>query len=380
MKKNEQNKKNEGYYWGHGTGDVGWAPIMGASYSKNLTQWSINEYLYGSNLFKDADGNYITTPQQDIEVITTRNNNVTFRSDDHGENHSTASPLEIFPNNLVNSSGIISTRTDVDAFVFTTTGGQIDLNIDPESIGPNLDLYAALYDDQGTLLQSSNPDTAINATLSSTLTAGSYTVRVSGTGRGDPLDDGYTDYGSQGSYSISGTVVGGSQPQRLSLEENPANNAVVGNISTNNDHGTDSLSYAITAGNDSNAFALNSSSGSLTVADPAQFNYESLSSGFDEPAEFELTVTITNATRPTLNETRRVIVTVTDVNEAPVITGGSTFIPEGLRAGTTVLQASLSDPDHYDTHTWSITSGNTGGVFTIDNEGRLTVASPPNYD
>ena len=52
----------EVYYWGHGGGANGWAPIMGASYTRNLTQWSLGEYPDANNaeddlaIITDANG------------------------------------------------------------------------------------------------------------------------------------------------------------------------------------------------------------------------------------------------------------------------------------------------------------------------------------
>ena len=334
---------SEGYYAGHGSDDVGWAPIMGVGYYETLSQWSKGEYNSANNT-------------QDDTLLIAENNSIDLRIDDHGNTAGTASFLEILSGDTVKSDGTITTPDDVDTFTFTTTGGPAELNIDPESYGPNLDLLAELYDSSGVLLQSSNPDTAINATLSTNLNAGSYTLHISGTGRGDPLAEGYSDYGSLGGYAITGSVVGGLEALRFSIAESPANAAMVGTITPRNDHGTDPLSYAIASGNDTNAFALDPSSGLLTVADPTQFDYETLSVGFNDPAEFELSVTITNSVRSSLSETRRVVVTVTDINEAPVITSDSVFIPEGLRTGAAILQLSNNDPDHYDTHSWSIIS------------------------
>nr|MCE2680615.1 M12 family metallo-peptidase [Burkholderiales bacterium] len=42
-----------GYYTGHGTGETGWAPIMGVGYYKNLVQWSKGEYANANNLQDD---------------------------------------------------------------------------------------------------------------------------------------------------------------------------------------------------------------------------------------------------------------------------------------------------------------------------------------
>ena len=64
---------NEGYYGGHGTDPVGWAPIMGVGYSKKLSQWSKGEYLSANQT------------QDDLTIITTKNNDVDYRNDDTGD-------------------------------------------------------------------------------------------------------------------------------------------------------------------------------------------------------------------------------------------------------------------------------------------------------
>ena len=46
-------------------------------------------------------------------------------------------------------SGIISQRTDIDFFSFEHHGGVVQLDIQPAEIGPNLDIIAEIYDDQG---------------------------------------------------------------------------------------------------------------------------------------------------------------------------------------------------------------------------------------
>jgi hypothetical protein len=183
---------SETYYAGHGSGDTGWAPIMGNSYYKNLTQWSRGEYPYASNT------------QDDLAVITT-NNGFGYRLDDHGDTNSQASLLDITGSD-VNDFGIIERNTDVDVFFFNTTGGDISLQIDPASSGPNLDILASLYDGVGTLITSSNPIGYLNATINATLAAGQYYLHIEGVGEGTPTTGGYSDYGSLGQYFIRGTV------------------------------------------------------------------------------------------------------------------------------------------------------------------------------
>ena len=181
------------YYSGHGTGDTGWAPIMGIGYYKTLTQWSKGEYPNANN------------KQDDISVIASTTNNVALRVDDHGNSNNASSQL-LYSSNVVTGNGFITTSADVDVFGFYTGAGQISLNIDPLVRGPNLDILAKLYDSNGTLVATNNPASYLYADINVSLSQGTYYLHVDGTGKGD-LTTGYSDYGSLGKYSITGTVV-----------------------------------------------------------------------------------------------------------------------------------------------------------------------------
>src|SRR5258708_824784 len=37
------------YYSGQGSGETGWAPIMGVAYGQNVSQWAKGEYSYANN-------------------------------------------------------------------------------------------------------------------------------------------------------------------------------------------------------------------------------------------------------------------------------------------------------------------------------------------
>jgi hypothetical protein len=84
---------------------------MGVGYYVNLVQWSKGEYLSANNT------------EDDLAIITNNNNNVDYRVDDASATFATAPYLEILADNTVSNEGIIETRTDVDAFRFTTAGG-----------------------------------------------------------------------------------------------------------------------------------------------------------------------------------------------------------------------------------------------------------------
>ncbi|AFY48314.1 Ca2+-binding protein, RTX toxin [Nostoc sp. PCC 7524] len=178
----------EGYYRGHGSGQTGWAPIMGTGYYQNLTQWSKGEYGSANNT------------QDDLQIITT-NNGFSYRADDTGNTIATAKALTISGTTLI-GSGIIERNTDIDYYRFAASAGSITITVNPFTRGPNLDIWAGLYNSGGTLIASSNPTDLLSASITTSVAAGTYYLAIDGVGKGDPLSTGYTDYGSLGQYSI----------------------------------------------------------------------------------------------------------------------------------------------------------------------------------
>jgi serralysin len=188
---------SEEYYDGHGSGETGWGPIMGSGYYQNLTQWSKGEYLAANNT------------EDDLAIITTQNG-FGYRVDDTGNTLATAKALTV-SGTAVSASGIIERNTDVDFFSFTTGAGPISLTVTPSGRSPNLDILAELYNSAGVLVASSNPADFLAASISATVGAGTYYLKVDGVGKGDPLGTGYTDYGSLGQYAISGSIISGTK-------------------------------------------------------------------------------------------------------------------------------------------------------------------------
>lgn len=355
------------YYGGQGGGTSSWAPIMGAGYGRNIKQWSNGDYALATASWQD-----------DLAIITTNNNGVDYRVDDVGDTLGTAAYLNIASGGTVtNQQGIISTRGEVDSFRFRTSGGALNLTV-VTSYAPNLDIYAELVNaSTGTQVASTNAaDPEVNVTLATSVPAGEYLLEITGTGYPTPTNNtGYSDYGSLGSYRIDGTVGGGQSFQGFSLAENTANGTGVGTVSPVAVSG--SLTYTISSGNAGGAFAIGSSTGALTVANSAVLDFETLSSQYDDPSTIELFVTISNTTGG--SETVRVLVTVDNVNEAPVLTAlDNITIIENTIAGSVLGQLTATDPDRYDWPVFSIASGNSAGHFAIDsNTGQLTIASSP---
>ena len=169
----------------------GWASIMGVGYYQELTQWSKGQYSGANNT------------EDDLAIIT-RNNGFGYRTDDYGSSLSTASNLS-FSGLAVKTYGIIERNTDYDWFTFNSTGSNLALNINAFEVGANLDILAQLYNSSGQLIGTYNPTNSLSATINTYLSTGKYYLSIKGTGRGD-LATGYSDYGSLGQYSITGTI------------------------------------------------------------------------------------------------------------------------------------------------------------------------------
>lgn len=189
------------YNSGQGTGEIGWAPIMGVGYSKNFTLWN-----YGPNTFG------CTNIQSDLDIITSAGNGFGYRVDDHGTDFSTAT-IPVFAANEFEMEGIIERNTDKDFFRFIMPGaGRFELNATPYNVGTgnagsDLDLQVSLYDGAQQLLSIYNPGTLLNSVADTNLNAGTYYLKVEGKG-----NQYAPAYASLGSYSLLGRIeVGGGE-------------------------------------------------------------------------------------------------------------------------------------------------------------------------
>jgi hypothetical protein len=172
------------YYSGHGS----WAPIMGAGFFKSITQWSKGEYDGANNTEDDL-----------AEML---NYGASYRSDDHGDWIDNATMLS---GDIFQVSGIIERTGDMDVFGFQAKAGNISINVDPASLGPNLDILVQIFDESGNIITEDNPYNILPASLDLNLPAGNYYILIDGVGTGDS-NTGYTDYASLGQYFISGIL------------------------------------------------------------------------------------------------------------------------------------------------------------------------------
>lgn len=395
------------YYYGHDTGNTntGWAPIMGYPYDEKVTQWSKGEYFDANN-------------QEDQIRIIANQNNVQFRPDDTGDTLATSRYLEVYDDGSAGAEGVIEITGDTDAFQFTTGGGEVFLQANPAAVGANLAIQASLYDAADTLLTSANPQDTLWASIATNLPAGTYTFRVTGAGRNDPVLTGFSPYASLGYYSITGQVANARLPDRFAIGEYAPTGTVVGVVAPKPPN-PDPLVYTIASGNTGNTFAIDNS-GTLTVANNSLLNYETLARNTQFPVQFQLLVNIIDGIQPAFTETnRRVLVAITNINEPPVISGfvASNFPPAFLggpglvnsfgpgilipgsgyfessfgeipQFSASVLEHSppgsgvgtliATDPDLFTLLSYSIIQGNEDGMFGIDSDtGTITVAGDP---
>lgn len=172
--------KTSEYNRGQGTGEIGWAPIMGVGYYENLTLWHNGPNSNGYNSYQD-----------DIAIIK---NAVGTKSDDYTNAPSGAA-------NLSGSiDGMINNNTDIDFFSVDISSAKtisaVPFNIGANNSGANLDLVLKIYNSQGTLITTVDNATVLSETTR--LDAGKYYISVNTTANQN------TDkYGMLGRYNIS---------------------------------------------------------------------------------------------------------------------------------------------------------------------------------
>ena len=144
--------------------------------------------------------------------------------------------------------------------------------------------------------------------------------------------------------------------QTFAVAENSANGTAVGTVAATDQDAGQTKSFAITGGNTGGAFAINATTGAITVATSSALDFETTPS-------FALTVTVTDNGTPALADTATVTVTLTNVNEAPAFTGDPyTFaVNENSPNTTAVGTVTATDPDAGQTKTFAITAGTPAG-------------------
>ena len=178
-------------------GDPISGPIMGVGYSTTRDTWWLGTSTVSS-----------TTIQDDMAALTKPANlTLVHRTDDFGSTIAAASRLDVTSPSVA-VSGVLDRNDDADVFRFETNSGPISFAVNGLDVnriyntqgltpGTNADLILRLYDANGLLIAEDNPTDSFSASLSVTVSAGSYFVEVTST----------DDYGTIGEYDLTGDVI-----------------------------------------------------------------------------------------------------------------------------------------------------------------------------
>ncbi len=150
-----------------------------------------------------------------------------------------------------------------------------------------------------------------------------------------------------------------------SVAEDAAIGAALGTVSATDPEGG-TVTYALTAGNDAGALAIDAGTGALTVA--GALDHETTSS-------YSLTVQASSG-GGAATATVPVTITVTNVDEAPAFAAASYAfsVAEDAAVGAAVGALTATDPEG-GTLTYALTAGNDAGAFALNTgSGALTVA------
>jgi hypothetical protein len=183
----------------------------------------------------------------------------------------------------------------------------------------------------------------------------------------------FTDYDIRGQvYTTSGApeIVssGGGPSAALSVAENQT---AVTTVFATDPEGS-ALTYSIVGGIDASRFAINATTGVLTFVQARNFESKQ---DFGGNNVYDVIVSVSDGVN---TDIQALAVAITNVNEAPTLTGGQSanyYIENGTAE---VLDFNATDPDG-DVVAYSL-SGPDAARFTIDAGGVLRFAASPNYE
>ncbi len=157
------------------------------------------------------------------------------------------------------------------------------------------------------------------------------------------------------------------------VAEDATPNTAVGDPVAATDFNNDTLTYTL-SGTDAAQFTIDASTGQIRVASGATLDFET-------KRTLRVTVEVSDGANSlgdpdsdAIDDRQHVTITLTDVNEAPVVSGDDEpSVAENLNRAVATYTA--TDPER-DTLTWSVS----GNDFWISQRGQLHFATPPSFE
>ena len=162
----------------------------------------------------------------------------------------------------------------------------------------------------------------------------------------------------------SAPVIDGGDNVALDVPENDTTVKTI--TATDTDTPAQTLTYSISGGADAAKFSIDGTSGKLTFQTAPNFEVPTDNDGVNSDNIYNVTVQVSDGTA---TDSQDLAVTVTDVNEAPVITsndGGDTAAVNVAENTTAVTTVTATDVDAGQTKTFSISGGADKALFEID--------------
>ncbi|RYG04665.1 MAG: hypothetical protein EOO02_05605 [Chitinophagaceae bacterium] len=187
--------KTAEYSIGQGSGEIGWAPIMGMGYTRNMTTWHTGSNAKGCNSI-----------QNDIDIIAGPLNGFGLKTDDHGNSTGTSTSITLTSLDF-QATGLINNYADRDVFRFTLDhANNVRINAIPQNVGvgnngANVDIKVGLVSAINDTIGKYNPSELLNAGVDTNLNAGTYYIVVDGV-----ANQNLPAYGSVGSYALAGQI------------------------------------------------------------------------------------------------------------------------------------------------------------------------------
>ena len=192
--------KTAEYSPGTGTGEIGWAPIMGVGYSKNLTTWH-----------KGPNSISCSTIQDDMSIIAGAANGFGYRTASTNTDITSAANIPLQGAQNFSVDGTISRSGEMNAFkIVVPANTTLMLNAIPESVGTsnginnngaNIDIRVKILNSNKDTIGTYNPATSLNAGIDTSLYTGTYYLLVDGASNAN-----MAQYGSLGYYSMAGSL------------------------------------------------------------------------------------------------------------------------------------------------------------------------------
>jgi hypothetical protein len=268
--------KIEDYSTGPGDGR---APLMGDSYAATRSLW-----------WNGTSGTSANSYQDDMAEL---GQTLRYRRDDHSNTLQTATSL-VVSGGQFSGSGLISATTDADLFSFTTGAGQVSLTVDVPAKVQNLDARLQLLNANGTVLATADPSNSFGASITATLSAGTYYLRVASHG----------NYGDVGSYTVRGTVASSTAGVIASPTNLAAKAVSTSRIDlTWTDNATNETAYRVERSNDGSHWA--------TVATLAANSISYQNTGLAAGTKYYYRVRATNASGSSNYSTTAIATTLT---------------------------------------------------------------------